>query len=133
MEKTIGIVITIIIGLIFITIGVYFRKKDEKLKENGVKSQAKILEKKIGIRNRAYVTVEYTVEYKVIIKRIVTARSIYKSYPFNEGEKTIIYYDKKDPKSFCFENDKRHIAISNIFFCAGGLEIIVAILSFFLN
>ena len=61
MEKTIGIVITIIIGLIFITIGVYFRKKDEKLKENGVKSQAKILEKKIGIRNRAYVTVEYTV------------------------------------------------------------------------
>ena len=133
MENVIGIILTFIMGVIFIAIGVFFRRKDRGLKEDGVKAQAKVLEKRIGLRNRAYITIEYAVEQKVIIKRIITARSICKSYPFNEGEKTIIYYNKKNPKSFCFENDKRYIAISNIFFCAGGIEIIVAILSFFLN
>ena len=133
MENVIGRILTFVMGLIFILIGVFFHKKNRELKENGIKAQAKILEKRIGMRNRTYITIEYTVEKKVIIKRIITARSIYKSYPFNEGEKTIIYYNRRNPKSFCFENDKRYISISNIFFCAGGLEIIVVILSFFLK
>ncbi|MCP1226210.1 hypothetical protein [Sebaldella sp. S0638] len=41
------------------------------------------------------------------------------------------FYDRDKPKSFCFENDVRYIVISIIFFFAGGMELLVVVLSFF--
>lgn len=131
MEKIVAIIITFITGLIFMVIGKYFTEKDKKLKTKGIKTQAKILEKKIGLRNRAYITVEYTGGEKIITKRIITTRSLCKGYPFEAGEYTDIFYDENNPESFCFENDKRYTQRAIIFYCAGGLEIAVGFLSFF--
>ena len=131
MEKIVGIIMTFIMGLVFIGIGKYFTEKDKKLKTKGIRTQAKVLEKKIGCSRRAYITVEYTGGEKIITKRIVTTRSLCNGYPFEAGEYTDIFYNRNKPKSFCFENDKRDTLRAIIFYCAGGMEIAVGFLSFF--
>ena len=130
MEKIIAIIITFIMGLVFIAIGKYFAEKDKRLKTKGIRTSAKILEKKSGSK-RAYITVEYTGGEKIITKRIITTRSLCKGYPFEAGKYTDIFYDRKKPKSFCFENDKRDRLRAIVFFFAGGMEIAVGFLSLF--
>ena len=128
MEKIIGITFTMILGLVFLLIGRFFLVKDKKLKNKGGKSTAKIIEKKVGSRNRLYITLEYAADGELIRKKMVTSRFF---YVFNEGDEVNIFYDRDKPKSFCFENDVRYIVISIIFFFAGGMELLVVVLSFF--
>ena len=131
MEKIVGIIMTFIMGLVFIGIGKYFTEKDKRLKTKGIRTKAKVLEKKIGYSKRAYITVEYTGGEKIITKRIMTTRSLCKGYPFEVGEYTYIFYDRKKPKNFCFENDKRDTLRAIIFYFAGGMDIAAGFLSFF--
>ena len=128
MEKIIGITFTMILGLVFLLIGRFFLIKDKKLKNKGGKSTAKIIEKKVGSRNRLYITLEYAADGELIRKKMVTSRFF---YVFNEGDEVNIFYDRDKLKSFCFENDVRYIVISIIFFFAGGMELLVVVLSFF--
>ncbi len=74
MEKIIGITFTMILGLVFLLIGRFFLIKDKKLKNKGSKSTAKIIEKKVGSRNRLYITLEYTADGELIRKKMVTSR-----------------------------------------------------------
>ena len=131
MEEIIAVMPVFIMGLVFIAIGKYFSEKDKRLKTKGIRTKAKVLEKKIGYSKRAYITVEYTGGEKIITKRIMTTRSLCKGYPFEVGEYTDIFYDRKKPKNFCFENDKRDTLRAIILYCAGGMEIAVGFLSIF--
>lgn len=127
-EKIIGGIVTFILGLIFLVIGRYFIIKYKRLKTKGINTSGKILEKKIRSNKRLYITVKYTAEKEVIVKRIITSRFLLQT--LNEGDEINIFYDPKKPASFCFEGDQRYIMRAVIFFCAGGLELMIALLSF---
>ena len=42
-----------------------------------------------------------------------------------------LFYNKNKPENFCFENDKRYIVRSGLFFFAGLMEILASIAAFF--
>ena len=73
-------------------------------------------------------TVEYTADNKVIKKKITTSRFL---FSLEKGDEVTIFYNKNKPENFCFENDKRYIVRSGLFFFAGLMEILASIAAFF--
>ena len=123
-----GMIGTLVLGLIFIAAGKNFFGKEKKLKVRGIKTTAKITEKKLGHNKKLSLTVEYKADNKLIKKKIVTSRFI---LSLEKGDEISIFYNRTKPKKFCFENDTRYIVISCIFFSAGLMEIWISILVFF--
>ncbi len=123
-----GMIGTLVLGLIFIAAGKIFFGKEKKLKVRGIKTTAKITEKKLGYNKKLLLTVEYKADNKLIKKKIVTSRFI---LSLEKGDEISIFYNRTKPKKFCFENDTRYIVISCIFFSAGLMEIWISILVFF--
>ncbi len=128
MEIIFGMTGTLFLGLAFIAAGKFFFEKEKKLKITGIKTTAKITEKKSGYRKSLLLTVEYTADNKLIKQKITTSRFLFSS---EKGDEITIFYNKNKPQNFCFENDRRYIIRSCIFFFAGLTEILVSIAAFF--
>ena len=128
MEIIFGMTGTLFLGLMFLAAGRFFLEKEKKLKITGIKTTAKITEKKLGHNKKLSLTVEYKADNKLIKKKIVTSRFI---LSLEKGDEISIFYNRTKPKKFCFENDTRYIVISCIFFSAGLMEIWISILVFF--
>ena len=71
---------------------------------------------------------EYTADNKLIKKKITTSRFL---FSLEKGDEVTIFYNKNKPENFCFENDKRYIVRSGLFFFAGLMEILASIAAFF--
>ena len=65
---------------------------------------------------------------KLIKKKITTSRFL---FSLEKGDEVTIFYNKNKPENFCFENDKRYIMRSGLFFFAGLMEILASIAAFF--
>ena len=93
MEIIFGMTGTLFLGLMFLAAGRFFLEKEKKLKITGIKTTAKITEKKSGYRKSLLLTVEYTADNKLIKKKIVTSRFI---LSLEKGDEISIFY--KDEK-----------------------------------
>ena len=128
MEIIFGMTGTLFLGLMFLAAGKFFFEKEKKLKITGIKTTAKITEKKSGYRKSLLLTVEYAADNKLIKKKITTSRFL---FSLEKGDEVTIFYNKNKPENFCFENDKRYIMRSGLFFFAGLMEILASIAAFF--
>jgi uncharacterized membrane protein len=128
MSPVAGMIIVVVVSLVFITIGVFLLKSNIELANNGIKTEASVIDYRRDMSGKSVIykpVVEFTLTNGETFQTISDTGS--SGRPYNIGQKIGIIYMEDDPDNFVIDSFFQVYGFPGIFAFAGILVLVLAI------